>query len=221
MIKNKHWFTFVEILISIAILSIISVFAISNFWKNFEKQNLQEELDYFKYNLENLENSLWKETTDYEVYLSLGWEYYYTTNKNYSINNQSILQLNSFTWKITTSNQWDIAYIYKNNMFIQTISWSQIFEIDISQKGNYKIDTFNSWKKINPLYIQRYANIEKIKNIELIDIENNSYTGIIIKNSLWQKRQILSSNNETITQDINLTFEDEKWNQTTLVLSNK
>ncbi len=219
MRKNKFWFTFIEIIVSLSILLTISVFAISSFWNNFEKQSLWEELQFFKDNLDDLESWLWFKYTDYEVKIYLWNNYYYTTNKNYLTNFVNISSINSTTWSIKI-NTWSLdTYIYKDNMFLKTLTWSDSYSIDILQTWNYKIENYFKNNKINDLFINNYININKQKNIALISI-NNSLTWIIIKNSLWQKRQILDNNWQIISWDITLMFEDEKGTIIPLILNN-
>ena len=219
MRKNKFWFTLIEIIVSLSILLTISVFAISSFWNNFEKQSLWEELQFFKDNLDDLESWLWVKYTDYEVKIYLWNTYYYTTNKNYLTNFVNILDINSNTWSIKI-NTWSLdTYIYKDDMFLKTFTWSDSYNIDISKPWNYKIKNYFENKQINDLFINNYININKQKNIALISI-NNTLTWISIKNSLWQKRQILDNNWQIVSWDITLVFEDEKWIEIPLILNN-
>lgn len=219
MKKNKFWFTLIEIIVSLSILLTISVFAISSFWNNFEKQSLWEELQFFKDNLDELEKWLWTKYTDYEVKIYPWNNYYYTTNKNYLTNFVDILSIDSNTWSFKI-NTWSLnSYIYKDNMFLNAFTWSYSYSIDISQVWSYKIENYFDNEKINDLFINNYININKQKNIALISI-NSSLTWIIIKNSLWQKRVIIDNNWQIISWDINLVFEDEKETQIPLILNN-
>ncbi|MBW7954437.1 type II secretion system protein [Candidatus Gracilibacteria bacterium] len=219
MKKNKFGFTLIEIIVSLSILLTISVFAISSFGNNFEKQSLGEELQFFKDNLDELEKGLGTKYTDYEVKIYPGNNYYYTTNKNYLTNFVDILSIDSNTgsFKINTGSL--NSYIYKDNMFLNAFTGSYSYSIDISQVGSYKIENYFDNEKINDLFINNYININKQKNIALISI-NSSLTGIIIKNSLGQKRVIIDNNGQIISGDINLVFEDEKETQIPLILNN-
>lgn len=221
MHKNKLGFTFIEILVAISILSIVSIFALSWFSRNFEIQSLNEELAFFQDTLKNIEKDVWKNITDYEIFINQGEIYYYTTNKNYSENTQTILDFKSYTWIIQTSTWSDFLRIFSDNMLITSYSGSQIYEYNFSPKTNYKIETSNTWKKLNSLYIYHYKSINTSKNIYLKEIKNatNSYTWVQIKNSIGQKRQFLTYSGQILSWDIILKFEDDKWITTSLQLT--
>lgn len=221
MKKNNFAFTFIEILVSITILSIVSIFALSGFSKNFDRQSLNEELVFFQDVLKNLEKDIGRNITDYEISINKGEIYHYTINKNYLENTQKILDFQSYTGIIQTSTGSDFLKIFSNNMLIASYSGSQTYEYNFDQKTNYKIETSNTWKKLNSLYIYHYKNIDAWKKVYLMEIKNgtNTYDSIQIKNSIGQKRQILTNSGQIISWNISLTFEDDKWITTFLQLT--
>lgn len=221
MKKNRFAFTFIEILVAISILSIVSIFALSWFSRNFERQSLNEELVFFQDTLKKLEKDIGKNTTDYQIFINK-WEiYYYTINKNYLKNTQNIVNFQSYTWVIQTSSGTDFLKIFSDNMLIHSYSGSQIYEYSFDQKTNYKIETSNTWKKLNSLYIYHYKNIDAWKKVYLMEIKNGTqtYDSIQIKNTIGQKRQILTNSGQIISWNILLTFEDNKWITTFLQLT--
>lgn len=208
MKKNKYWFTFIEIIVSISILSFVSFFAISWFMRNFENQNLNEELSFFTDILYNLEKNIWKESIDYELYLLTGAFYYYTTNKN----NQEFTKFNNYTWTI---NIWFTWYLNTINLDKFTIfSWvfnDKNMDFNFSKPWNYEILTFSWLTKLNILYLNYYSKINKNDLIFLSKIKDesgNTYSWMVIKNQIWQKRQFLTNTWQIIDSDINLTFEN-------------
>lgn len=221
MKKNKIGFTFVEILVAIAILSIVSIFALSWFGKNFEIQSVNEELTFFRDNLEDLEKKLTKQFSDYEISLFLGELYFYTVNKNYLPQTQKILDFQSYTWYIQTATGTDISHIFAQELLIFSHSGSQNYEYDFSQYPNYKIETYHEKSILNPIYVSHYSQIKKESKIHLSEIrsQSQSYTGVLIKNNIGQKRQFLTYTGQTIPGSLFLTFESNDWVQVQLTLT--
>ncbi len=212
MKKNRKGFTFIEILVAIGILSIISIFALSGFWSNFDRQTLNEELVFFQDTINKLDKEIAKTLTDYEVFINLWEMYYYTLNKNYLQNSQKILSFQWYTGTIQTSTWTDISHIFSNNILVFSHSGSRIYEYDFSKNTNYKIETSNTWKILNSLYIYHYVNIDSRNKIHLIQIENqwNFLTWVILKNNIGQKKQYFTHSWQPILSKINLTFENTK-----------
>ncbi len=221
MKKNKLGFTFVEILVAIAILSIVSIFALSWFGKNFEIQSVNEELTFFRDNLEDLEKKLTKQFSDYEISLFLGELYFYTVNKNYLPNTQKILDFQSYTWYIQTATGTDTSHIFAQELLVFSHSGSQNYEYDFSQYSHYKIETYHEESLLNPIYVSHYSQIKKESKIHLSEIrsQSQSYTGILIKNNIGQKRQFLTHTGQTISGPLILTFESNEWAQVQLTLT--
>lgn len=219
MLKNKFWFTIIELIVAISILSIISFLTINSFNNNFEKQSLKEELNFFTQTLEDLDKSLWKENTDYEVYISTWWIYQYTTNKNYKTVTQSWV-FNWYTWTIkripSISYTTEILLNWKN--IYET--WSNNFTYNFFEKWDYEIISWSWWNMLNNLYVSHYSKINLNNNIVLNQILGgtwNTYTWIIIKNNNWQKRQFLTNTWQLIDENIKLFFSNNL-NEITLEL---
>lgn len=212
MKKNKFWFTLIEIIVAISILTITSVFVISSFNKNLNKQSLQEELSIFSDFLDDFENNLWKDITDYEINI-FTWAFYsYTSNKLSKTKFQKIQNINWFTWIINKWISWATSKIYFNNELVFTHTWAIIYPYNFSKKWNYNIETTYLNDAINSLYLEHFSKIDLNKNILLTQIKddlNNDIEWLIIKNSIWQKRQFFNQYWTDINSDINLYFEDE------------
>lgn len=212
MKKNKFWFTLIEIIIAISILTITSVFVISSFNKNLNKQLLQEEISIFRDFLYDFENKVWKDITDYEINI-LTWAFYhYTSNKSSKILLQKIQNINWFSWIVNKWFSWANSKVYFNDELVFTHTWTIIYPYNFSKKWNYKIETFHLNNKFNLLYLEYFSKIDLNKNILLTQIKdhlNNNIDWLIIKNSIWQKRQFFTQYWEEINWDIDLYFEDE------------
>lgn len=221
MKKNKKGFTFVEILVAITILSLISLFALSWFGKNFEIQSLNEELSFFQERLAELDKNIGTNLSDYEISLFLGEIYFYTSNKNYLSTPQKILGFESYTGTIQTSSGIDISRIFSDDFFIYTHSWTQIYEYNFANLPNYKVETYHNGTLINPIFISHYSQIKQENKIRLskINIWTQSYTGILIKNNVGQKRQFFTSTGQILSSPISLIFEDNHGIQTQLTLT--
>lgn len=221
MKKNKHAFTFVEILVAITILSLISIFALSWFGKNFEIQSVNEELSFFQERLRELDKNIGNSFTDYEISLFLGEIYFYTSNKSYLSDPQKMVWFDGYTGTIQTSSGIDISRIFSDEFYLSTHSGSQVYEYDFSNHSNYRIETYHNGTEINPILISHYSQIKKENKIRLSKINSwiQSYTGILIKNHIGQKRQFLTNTGQIISSPISLTFEDNQGIATQLTLT--
>lgn len=217
MIPNRYGFSFVEIIVVVSILAVISGFSITSMNTNFEKQALYSEVSNVKNTLKNLDDTLWKEITDYDLYLLTGSRYYYYTNKNYKTINQSV-SLSGNNWTITTNdtikNSLDLSIFFndkKINNYSFSSTWS--FSWSFTGTGKYKINTAYSDYDLNTIHINSYTYFDTKKEINLSKIEDgsgNTYTWLIIKNSIGETRQYLSNAWIIISPPIKLSFEF-KW----------
>lgn len=219
MKKNNFWFTFIELVVVIWILAITSNFVISSFFKNFDKQSLLSEANLINIKIWDLDNEIWKNITDYELFLHTWSFYYYTTNTFYKdiLNQVSFV---GFTWTFTTnySEAWDL---WSNNLKIffrnkileeQNISMTWSFEKDFSKIWNYYLKFENENINLNDFFIEYFSQINENNQIiltSIIDEDNNTYTWIIVKNWLWLSREIFDYFWNKIDKKINLTFENK------------
>ena len=217
MIPNKYWFSFVEIIVVVSILAVISWFSITSMNTNFEKQALYSEVSNVKNTLKNLDDTLWKEITDYDFYLLTGSRYYYYTNRNYKTLNQSV-SLSWNNWTIQTNdtikNSLDLN-IFFNDKKVNNYSFSSTgsFSGSFTSTGRYKMNTVYTDYDLNTIYINSYTYFDTKKDINLSKIEDGSgniYTWITIKNSIGKTREYYTNTGIIISTPIKLTFEF-KW----------
>lgn len=212
--KITHtWFSFIELIIVVSILSIIATFSLSSLSSNFEKQALWNEIWLLRENLINLENALGKDITDYEVYIQTGSFYYYYSNKNYKKISQNITFL-GYTGTITTNdtvkNDLDIAQYFNDKKqwnFSFSSTWSYVFWF--SPIWKYRMETTGIDTILNTINIEYYTQIDTKKMLQLDSIKdasNNTYTGIIIKNLMWWSKKIESMTWQTLSRPIEINF---------------
>lgn len=220
MIKNKFWFTFIEIIVASTILILVSFFWVSNFYKGLEKKHFEQELHFFADISPSLEKQLGKEIFNYEIHIMTWSFYHFTVNKN-PTNSQAFATFDGFTGVIQsdlTGFQHTILF-ERNNIFTWT---GNNISFDFSQLGNYEIQSYSGSQKWNTLFLQYYTQIDTNNPIQLIWIKDewsNSYTGITIKHSFWQNKQFFTSTWQIIEENIILTFENQTGLQMDLELT--
>lgn len=225
MKKNKIWFSIIEIIIVVSIMTIIWFFWVSRFNSLLWEQNLELELANFNNFIESLDDSLWKNNTDYSLFLYT-WSnfYHYYTNLQYKKWNVNIY-INSYTWKLklNTDLTWNWQnLIYFNNKLIKTdfiaSSWS--IDLNIYNKWKYKVSWNIGDDYFNDVYVDYFSDLDRESNIKLIDIIYNttSHTWIIIKNNLSWKKRYYNILGDEILDEISLKFESN-WIEKTLKLN--
>lgn len=218
MRKNNLWFTFIEILVVISILAIVSAFSISSFNKGFERQSLKSEINIFADTIKNLDNEIWVSITDYNIYLLTGSYYYYYTNNLYKNTIQYIsftsMSGTSFTWTIQTNDtvktDMDLQ-IYFNTKKINATSVSSTgaFLYNISTKWKYEFRSFIGELSLNPISLEFFSKTDIKKPIDVTSIKDdlwNTYTWVILKNNLW-KKTFTTMTGMIINQKLNINFE--------------
>lgn len=218
MRKNNLWFTFIEILVVISILAIVSAFSISSFNKGFERQSLKSEINIFADTIKNLDNDISVNITDYNLYLLTGSYYYYFTNNLYKNTTQSIsftsMSGSSFTWTIKTND------IVKNDMDLQIyFNTKKINTTSISSTGSFFYNILTKWKyefrssigelSLNPISLEFFSKTDIKKPIDVTSIKDelwNTYTWVIIKNNLW-KKVFTTMNGLVINDKLDINFE--------------
>ncbi|MDD5769375.1 MAG: type II secretion system protein [Candidatus Gracilibacteria bacterium] len=215
MIKNKYGFTFIEIIIVVSILIMISALSIDSFGKNFEKVSLGNEVNLLNNKISKLDNDILSNITDYKIYLftGTGGYFYYYENSLYKNINQFI-SINGFTGKITTNdiskNTLDLN-IYINGKKNQNTSLSStgVFEYNFSNNSDYMINSYIGSNNLNKIYLEYFSKIDKEKLIYLEEIKDellNSYTGIIISNKIGGKRIFQTMTGALINSDLTFKF---------------
>lgn len=215
MIKNKYGFTFIEIIIVVSILIMISALSIDSFWKNFEKVSLWNEVNLLNNKISKLDNDILSNITDYKIYLFTWtwWYFYYYENSLYKNINQFI-SINWFTWKITTNdiskNTLDLnIYINWKKNQNTSLSSTWVFEYNFSNNSDYMINSYIWSNNLNKIYLEYFSKIDKEKLIYLEEIKDellNSYTWIIISNKIWWKRIFQTMTWALINSDLTFKF---------------
>ena len=209
----KQWFTFIELMIVISILAILSVAWIMSFGDKIDNLKANSILEEFSWDIWDLDNKVAnKQIFDYEIILEK-WKKYYLVNENIfdtdyqielsSINN-NILNLKINNWLNSWTGSIKIYEWYKFQKQ-DTKNWDETFTGSFLENKNYKIVWTYSGSVLNNLEIKNFW-----KNFKLIKIDPNIWPdlgSISIKNILWKKQ---FWNDENINKIV-LTFEDELW----------
>lgn len=197
MKKNSFWFTFVEMIVVIFIISITWVVAMNSLFSSFDKQvwNIQknEIINFINF----FDNKLWKDITDYELIFSWWLDYLiYKTNNNYKTNFVNY-SFSWYTWTFTNTVSWTLIeyHFYNNNKLINkdisSRSWA-ILNYDFSiLKWNSYIKTFVDSKRLNDIWVYFFSSDDKNPLfIKEIKNWNNTLTWITIKKSIWWNKII-------------------------------
>lgn len=226
MYKNKA-FTFVEIIVSITIISLISVswvFYFNDFiWKqdmsihinNFE--NTIQELNYnikqhkiFDYKLHFKKNTSWYTISQNNIWVDYYQEFSFDTiNNNWTIN---IIPSTADIWEIK-------IYKWKKKTDEITKNWSELVNFNIDD--NITIVWTLSWSTLNTLNFIYFDNMNwKIdKNLLILDILDNisiSQNSLTIQNINWNKQYY--NNWLLLNKPITIIFE-KNWIEDKLVLN--
>ncbi len=216
MKKNSFWFTFVEMIVVIFIISITWVVAMNSLFSSFDKQvwNIQKnEIINF---INSFDNKLWKNITDYELIFSWWLDYLiYKTNNNYKSGLVSY-SFSWYTWTFTNTVSWTLIeyYFYNNNKLINkdisSRSWA-ILNYDFSiLKWNSYIKTFVDSKRLNDIWVYFFSSDDKNPLfIKEIKNWNSTLTWITIKKSIWWNKIIQQNWNNISSWTI--IFDTKYW----------
>jgi len=218
---NKNWFSFIELIIVISIIAIISVFWISSFSDQIDSLKAKNVLSEVSYDIKDLDNKVAnREIFDYELEFIKNKKYY-LVNENIFDQDFSLkldnLNDNTWIWEISFSGvifwSWIIKY-YEDIKFqkLEEIAYNKSFTWVFNKAKNYKITWSFSGSVLNTLFI-KYFDLDK--NYKLIRIDPNIWPDlpqIKLKNILWKKQ---FWNNSSINKIV-LTFEDELGKSETL-----
>ena len=197
--KNKDWFTLIELLIVVTIIAIMWVFSFlsfGNFFDKYEYSSYQKRIDNYldieDFNIKNNANS------SYEITFSSGSTGYIVSKNFFKATN--LVSLNNFdfstlSWSFSTSAIWDIYY---NNDYwnwnVVTSYFSGSSQISLRQDYNWS-------SKINMLFTLNGTNLN---NYDIVFFESDIlrwdsvtsisslsgaslYDKVIYRNILWKK----------------------------------
>lgn len=201
------WFTFIELVIVISIITLIWfswVFYFNDFVKKTELENklntLKDDLLSLDKNIENYKIS------DYELNFNTStWTLWYTTYiNNFDLNNNQYINFNSNTWSwiIWTNwwlnDSWKIKLYKKHKLFVnETNSWNYIMNFNFNTEPYYKIYGSFSWETLNDINVSYFNeenlypeknNLLKLTSINTkIDKTWTNLTSLKITNIWWSK----------------------------------
>lgn len=224
---NNKWFTLVELLVVITIISIITSTWVWYFGGFLDKQQLNSELLTFSDKIRELDYKVKRrEIFDYKLNLSLhnSWSLLYTYYENiYDTEFKQELKIDNFSWSWELTSNWWGLDIWQSNLYISdklfreeffTWTWKDLFMYDSYAK--YYIGWYLSWEVINDITVNYFSetNLDRVKEDYLIlakitEYENQSgasYTWISIEN-INNKKYVKDHNWVIINTDIYLFFE--------------
>ena len=193
-IKNK-WFTFIELIIVVFMLSIITSSSLMYFNKSLSINNIKNHSSLIFDIINKLDSDInMSKITDYEIYINTWALFYYKTNNLYR---DIITEVDKSNLSIKTNDTypkvWQI-YLYKNNKFFTNDFLSSTWNIsyDIKTPWIYKLISYIWSLELNKINFIHYSYLDLLNKKELFldKIEYNwgTLSGIIIKNNLsWNK----------------------------------
>lgn len=213
--KNKwkiKWFTFIEIIISLSIIILLSGTSIYYFDSFSKKQKLEFDIEKLEDDIKYLDSKVKnREILDYELDIKKDSYFYaYSYNKKINTYYQDLDIIWAFSWEIKTNDLlgWKVwaVKIYKNNKISEEIylDSKETYPIDIWENKEISIYSYISWSYINPI---------EIKNLSLNDLLEENLTNIYEINTKEDKSWTDLDN--IIIKNINniKKIEDQDWNK--------
>lgn len=223
---NILWFTLIELLFVISIISTLTIVWFSSFWKTFENSNFKNKSDLLFNEIKSLDSNIWNKISDYDLFLFWWKNYYYYYENSLYKNKLQSLEINWNKWILSTNDYLKnemILKIYENNKLITnkflSSTWSYEFFIDNSK--NKKIlwlindEVLNS---VNIIFFDYIYDQGLDYKIDKIYTDNQTLTWIIISNYIWWKKVYKDLNWIIIDKKIKIDFSDTR-NFTTLNLN--
>lgn len=209
MIKNKSWFTLIEILISMTIIIILWVYSFSWLHKSFLNKIPENEFSLFLDKLSTLDENIWKLHNDYTLDIIQKPFYIYTINSLWKDNTQSIsFDETSFSWTVTTTASGTYSFfVYKDNVHITSSTWETL-DFYFVDPGSYQVQTMIWWEFLNPLFVEYFSQIDK-ENLISFD-QSDIGTWITLQNLFWQNRKIYWLDWTTISDKVGLWFRTDQ-----------
>lgn len=232
MKKIIKGFTLIEILIVISIIAIVSTVSINSFFNLTKNNNTKNMLLEISWEIKELDLKIKNyEIFDYEIIFDTNninsyivYENIFNENQNQKITSLTDydfnITLNWLNWELWNYEIYqDIKLIINNN---EAISNNLVIARDISY--NYKIlwKLELSWdeKHLNNILINVFDNNNLDLKIEKITLEESSIDIWYVKivNIWWKKHFLDSDNNNIISDQIYLHFE-EWWRENYLIIN--
>ncbi len=223
---NILWFTLIELLFVISIISTLTIVWFSSFWKTFENSNFKNKSDLLFKEIKSLDSNIWNKISDYDLFLFWWKNYYYYYENSLYKNKLQSLEINWNKWILSTNDYLKnemILKVYENNKLITnkflSSTWSYEFFIDNSK--NKKIlwlindEVLNS---VNIIFFDYIYDQGLDYKIDKIYTDNQTLTWIIISNYIWWKKVYKDLNWIIIDKKIKIDFSDTR-NFTTLNLN--
>lgn len=204
---SKLAFTLIELVVVIGIITIVTVWWVSNFSKFIDKQETKQKLDEIKIQIESYEKSIQNyQNYDTKILFSTSTgSYWYQTNTNtFDIENASTLTLDSnisYTGSISNTNStqsWNF-HLYNNEKRYDTFSMNpwETKNWNFDTFKNYSIQSFSGSWELNNINIHYFSEPKQNKDemLQLTSINSKedqtgtSYQSIQVY-ILWKKKTI-------------------------------
>lgn len=217
MNKKKYWFSFVEIIVVVSILWIITI----SWWYYFHDFVKDKQASIYTQNLQNYIKQLDNDVKSSQIYdyTAIIHNWLLAVSKNiswvekylsYSINNNTIEIILEW-W---TSSDFMSYTLTKNGKKLaqETISWDKNFSID--NQNNYTITATVNNNSINTLDFYRYDANENIEIYDIVDKNNNQVNSFKIENYWWNKLYKNTANENIIDTPIDIQFDIHGYEKT-------
>lgn len=225
MRKNKFGFTFVELLVVVAIIIIMTWFWVMSFFKNQSESLFYQEVQSVNQLISNYDFNIWKTITDYEINFYEKKDFYVVYENNLYKSYTQLVSFNSNTWTISNNSNTTWSYtlkIYENNKLktTQILSSTWSFVYDFSWQANYTIEWDVNWTTLNKISINKFwknNDFWQYSSINLIKIENNSntYSWAKLSNNISKDKKLFVNSLPVV--DFNLYFE-KSWLEKSLTI---
>lgn len=208
-------FTLVELIMVMAIISIVSVFSFSYFWDFSSKQAINEDLSNINTSIKKFDIDVRNmKIYDYKMIFS-SWSFYYTTYTNYQ--NQDYRQIFDFdknTYSGTLSATWNFVYTWANfnysiysdtkKILTNNMPITSKYTFLLSDEKNWQINSSISGAIVNDIYLNFYSqeNTSIDSNLSSKLILDKIYKG---SDKTWELSQLIieNINNKKFIKDQN------------------
>lgn len=220
MNKKKNWFSFVEIIVVVSLLAVISVswgYYFHDFLENKQASIYTQNLQNYIHQLDTSLKS--QDIYDYTADIK---DWYIVVSKNNSWLDALLdFQTNNNQWEFLISSAWesDILFysLYKNNKKIEEKNILATQTIPIEMNNNYSLSAKLNNQTINSYEIYYYDENEWLQIYDIIDNNNNRINSLRIENYWWKKYYKNAQNNTIIDTPVKIIF-DMHWYEKTLIL---
>jgi hypothetical protein len=201
--QKNFWFTLVELIVVIAIITTISVSLFSSFWGFLNTTSINNSLEKFRFTLKDLDEKISSnDLFDYKIILKKDRNgFYYYENINFWDKKQKLNTINfeTWTWNFYIP-AWTSTWIYLYNIYLD---W-RLLKKDIS-KANETIEILESGKnflKNDEVFIKSFFNWERLNNIKLAYFSSKKTTkksNVILNDikcswtSIWNNKLVIKN----------------------------